>query len=1144
MAYKQLTDKINYHELESEVLKFWDDQHIFEKSVTSRKGKPAFTFYEGPPTANGRPGIHHVMARTLKDIICRYKTMAGYQVHRKAGWDTHGLPVEIEVEKSLGFKHKDEIVRYGIEKFNEECKKSVWKYKTEWEEMTRVMGYWVDLSRPYITFENEYMESIWWALKQYFDKGMIYKGYKIQPYCPRCETPLSSHEVSLGYQDVKDPSIYVKMRLKDHAKTSFLVWTTTPWTLLSNVGLAVHPEVEYVKVEFKGEELILAEARLTVLGDEYKVVEKFLGKDLIGLQYEPLFVTPLNESLQTPGNLTYKEFSRKLHIDGQDAQKVYLETDSAKKGIRYDNPLALAVEHGKAVVVPLSLFAKIRHANLTLKKILAPEAFKQLMEESLTGGTEVTVSVPQAFYIVPADFVTIEDGSGIVHMAPAYGEDDYQVGQKYSLPTLHPVNKSGEFDERVPTYANKFVKDADPEITAELKGKGLLFKKEQYLHSYPHCWRCSSPLLYYARDSWYIRTTSYASRMIELNRQINWVPPEVGSGRFGNWLEENKDWALSRDRFWGTPLPIWICDTCGKQHCVGSVEELRKGTHVPDPLDLHKPHVDKVTFECDSCGGTMKRTPELIDVWFDSGSMPFAQWHYPFENKSIFDRSYPADFISEGIDQTRGWFYTLHSIGSFLFDKPAFKNALVNELILDKQGQKMSKSKGNTVDPFALLKKFGADTTRWYLVAQSPVWRPKLFDEDGLSEVQRKFFSTLLNTYSFFVLYANVDDFSYDGKPIPIAERTEIDRWIISELNTLVKTYRASLDEYDVTRAARAISDFTIDQLSNWYVRRNRRRFWKSEKGKDKSAAYQTLYECLSTIAKLTAPFAPFLSDELFKNLKEGSQLTAEESVHLSYLPEADGKVIDVPLEEKMREAIRVVELVRAMRMKSNLKTRQPLARIMIPALSERHRQSVRQMEDVILEEINVKKIEFADDESEIVKRKAKPNFKSLGKKYGKDVQSIAAGVRELSADQIRKLQKDGTLALKLGARQVELTGDDVEVLHEDIKGWLIESDGPLTVALDTQLNEELIQEGLAREFVNRIQNLRKESGFDVTDRIRIYHRSTAKLTKALELLEDYIKQETLAKEITRVTDGTKSILTFNTAEINGEKSEIAVKKI
>ena len=1144
MAYKQLTDKINYHELESEVLKFWDDQHIFEKSVTSRKGKPAFTFYEGPPTANGRPGIHHVMARTLKDIICRYKTMAGYQVHRKAGWDTHGLPVEIEVEKSLGFKHKDEIVRYGIEKFNEECKKSVWKYKTEWEEMTRVMGYWVDLSRPYITFENEYMESIWWALKQYFDKGMIYKGYKIQPYCPRCETPLSSHEVSLGYQDVKDPSIYVKMRLKDHAKTSFLVWTTTPWTLLSNVGLAVHPEVEYVKVEFKGEELILAEARLTVLGDEYKVVEKFLGKDLIGLQYEPLFVTPLNESLQTPGNLTYKEFSRKLHIDGQDAQKVYLETDSAKKGIRYDNPLALAVEHGKAVVVPLSLFAKIRHANLTLKKILAPEAFKQLMEESLTGGTEVTVSVPQAFYIVPADFVTIEDGSGIVHMAPAYGEDDYQVGQKYSLPTLHPVNKSGEFDERVPTYANKFVKDADPEITAELKGKGLLFKKEQYLHSYPHCWRCSSPLLYYARDSWYIRTTSYASRMIELNRQINWVPPEVGSGRFGNWLEENKDWALSRDRFWGTPLPIWICDTCGKQHCVGSVEELRKGTHVPDPLDLHKPHVDKVTFACDSCGGTMKRTPELIDVWFDSGSMPFAQWHYPFENKSIFDRSYPADFISEGIDQTRGWFYTLHSIGSFLFDKPAFKNALVNELILDKQGQKMSKSKGNTVDPFALLKKFGADTTRWYLVAQSPVWRPKLFDEDGLSEVQRKFFSTLLNTYSFFVLYANVDDFSYDGKPIPIAERTEIDRWIISELNTLVKTYRASLDEYDVTRAARAISDFTIDQLSNWYVRRNRRRFWKSEKGKDKSAAYQTLYECLSTIAKLTAPFAPFLSDELFKNLKEGSQLTAEESVHLSYLPEADGKVIDVPLEEKMREAIRVVELVRAMRMKSNLKTRQPLARIMIPALSERHRQSVRQMEDVILEEINVKKIEFADDESEIVKRKAKPNFKSLGKKYGKDVQSIAAGVRELSADQIRKLQKDGTLALKLGARQVELTGDDVEVLHEDIKGWLIESDGPLTVALDTQLNEELIQEGLAREFVNRIQNLRKESGFDVTDRIRIYHRSTAKLTKALELLEDYIKQETLAKEITRVTDGTKSILTFNTAEINGEKSEIAVKKI
>jgi isoleucyl-tRNA synthetase len=1144
MAYKQRTDKINYHELETEVLKFWDEQQVFEKSITSRQGKPTFTFYEGPPTANGRPGIHHVMARTLKDIICRYRTMAGFQVYRKAGWDTHGLPVEIEVEKSLGFKHKDEIVTYGIEKFNEECKKSVWKYKTEWEEMTRMMGYWVDLSRPYVTFENQYMESIWWALKQYFDKGMIYKGYKIQPYCPRCETPLSSHEVSLGYQDVKDPSIYVKMKLKGSEKTYFLVWTTTPWTLLSNVALAVHPEVEYVKVEHKGQELILAEARLNVLGEDYKVIEKILGKDLIGLQYQPLFVTPLNEALLKPRAFAYKEFQRKLHIDGQDAQKVYLEIDATRKGVRYDSPLVLANDHAKTVVMPLPLYARIRHANLILKKILGSEASKQLMEETLSGATDSTASGPSAFFVVPADFVTIEDGSGIVHMAPAYGEDDYQVGLKYSLPTLHPVNKSGEFDATVPAYAGKFVKNADPEITADLKERGLLYKKEQYLHSYPHCWRCSSPLLYYARDSWYIRTTSYASRMIELNKQINWIPPEVGSGRFGNWLEENKDWALSRDRFWGTPLPIWICEKCGKQKCVGSVEELKKGSTVPDPLDLHKPHVDKVTFACDGCGGTMRRTPELIDVWFDSGSMPFAQWHYPFENKEVFDRSYPADFISEGIDQTRGWFYTLHAIGSFLFDKPAFRNVLVNELILDKQGQKMSKSKGNTVDPFQLLKKYGADTTRWYLVAQSPVWRPKLFDEDGLAEVQRKFFSTWLNTYSFFVLYANVDGFTYEQQSIPVAERPEIDRWILSALNSLIKTYRQSLDGYDVTRAARSISDFTIDQLSNWYVRRNRRRFWKSEKGKDKTAAYQTLFECLVAVAQLAAPFAPFLSDELFRSLAAGSQKESEPSVHLSYLPEADASVIDGALERKMEYAIKVVGLVRAMRMKSNLKTRQPLKRIIIPVLSNEHRDSIKQMEDVILEEINVKQIEFVSDESGIVKKKAKPNFKSLGKKFGRDVQAAASAIRDMTGDQIRNLQKEGTFLLASGGRQFELAAEDVEVQHEDIKGWLVESDGSLTVALDTELSDSLINEGLAREFVNRVQNLRKESGFEVTDRIRIYHRSSEKLAKALEQMIDYIKQETLAQEVARVTDREKQILTFNTSEINGEQSEIAVEKI
>ena len=1144
MAFKQITDKLNYHGLESEILKFWEDEKVFEQSVTSRSGKPLFTFYEGPPTANGKPGIHHVMARTLKDIICRFKTMEGYQVHRKAGWDTHGLPVEIEVEKSLGFKHKDEIVDFGVAKFNEECRKSVWKYKGDWERLTRMMGYWVDLNNPYVTFHNEYVESVWWALKQFFDKGLIYKGYKIQPYCPRCETPLSSHEVSLGYRDVKDPSVYVKMKVRGKENTYFLVWTTTPWTLISNVALAVHPEVEYVLVEHHGERLIVAEARLNVLGGEHTVLQRMLGKDVVGLQYEPLFTTPLNEALLLPQAFAYKEFAHKMHVEGEEVSRVYVECPPQTMKIQYDSPLVLALDHGKPVVMALPLFVRLMHPDLKLKKVLGTEAYKQVLEETLSGGHDIGFKGPRAFYVVPADFVTIEDGSGIVHMAPAYGEDDYQVGKKYSLPTLHPVNKSGEFGLEVPDYAGKFVKDADPEIIANLKERGLLYKKEQYLHSYPHCWRCASPLLYYARESWYIRTTSYAQRMIELNKSINWIPPEVGTGRFGNWLEENKDWALSRDRFWGTPLPIWICEKCGIQKCVGSVEELKQGRNVPIPLDLHKPCVDDVTFECESCHGSMSRTPELIDAWFDSGAMPFAQWHYPFENKDIFEQSYPSDFISEGIDQTRGWFYTLHAIGSFLFGKPAYKNVLVNELILDKQGQKMSKSKGNTVDPFIVLEKYGADATRWYLVSQSPVWRPKLFDEEGIAEVQRRFFSTLLNTYSFFVLYANVDGFTYDDDPIPVNERPEIDRWMLSEMNSLLRNHKEALDEFDVTKAARLISDFTIDQLSNWYVRRNRRRFWKSEKGKDKSAAYQTLYECLINVVKLSAPFAPFLSDELYRSLAAGRAGVAETSVHLSYFAQADDRVIDRDLEQKMRNAIKVVELVRAMRMKSNLKTRQPLQRIIVPVLSEVHRDSIQQMKDVILEEINVKVLEFVTDESGIVKKKAKPNFKTLGKKFGKDVQIVAGLIREFRAGQIAALQKTGSLLLSVDEKEFTVAAEDVEVVHEDIQGWLVETDGSLTVALDTALNESLINEGFAREFVNRIQNMRRNSGFEVTDRIRIYHRSTARLNNALENMMEYVRQETLATDIRTVGASALSAVTLSVEDINGEKSEIAVEKI
>jgi isoleucyl-tRNA synthetase len=1051
--FKELTDKINYSEVEKEILAFWETNKIFEQSISSREGKPLYTFYEGPPTANGRPGIHHVMARALKDAVCRYKTMSGYQVYRKAGWDTHGLPVEIEVEKMLGMKHKDDILAYGVEKFNEECKKSVWKYKADWETMTREMGYWVDLSDPYVTFTNEYMESVWWALKKYFDAGMIYKGYKIQPYCPRCETPLSSHEVALGYKDVKDPSVYVKMKVKGEANTSFLVWTTTPWTLISNVALAVNPEIEYAKVELlhgeddalvsTGEFLILAKARFGVLKDKYRIVDEFPGAKLEGREYERLF--------------NYHQTKEK------------------------------------------------------------------------------------GWYVVAANFVTTEDGSGIVHMAPAYGEDDYQTGRKYGLPMIHPVNKSGEFDDTVTDYKGKFVKDADAEIIQDLKSRNILYKKEAYLHSYPHCWRCSSPLLYYARESWYISTTQYARRMIELNKQINWIPAETGTGRFGNWLEENKDWALSRDRYWGTPLPIWVCENCGHQKCVGSIEELKQGKNFPKPLDLHKPSVDPVTFTCEKCNGTMKRTPELIDVWFDSGSMPFAQWHFPFENKEIFAKAYPADFISEGIDQTRGWFYTLHSIGTFLFDKPAFKNCLVNELILDKQGQKMSKSKKNTVDPFQLIDKYGADATRWYLIANSPVWRPTLFDEEGIAEVQRKFFSTLVNTYSFFALYANIDKFIYTETRIPVAERSEIDRWILSSLNTLIQSYTQFMNEYDITKAARAVSEFTIDQLSNWYVRRNRRRFWKSEKGKDKSAAYQTLYECLIAISKLMAPIAPFLADELYRSLNSITKREQFSSVHLSMLPALEANSIDKDLEERMARATRIVGLVRAMRMKSNLKVRQPLRKIIVPISNEAQKQSILKMEDVILDEINVKAIEFVHDESELVIKKAKPNFRSLGQKYGKQVQIVAAKVREMSSAEITTLQRTGAVTLPVNGDAFSITKEDVEVLHEDLHGWLVETDGSMIVALDTEITPELRNEGFAREFVNRIQNMRKDAGFQVTDRIKIYYSGTDVLTTALESMRAYIASETLAVEILSTLHAGE----FSSSEnINSEACDISIERV
>jgi len=1040
-VFKEPEDSINYPSLEEAVIAFWKEKNVFSRSVSERAGGKGFTFYEGPPTANGKPGIHHVMSRTLKDLVCRYQTMNGRQVHRKAGWDTHGLPVEIEVEKALGFKHKEDIVRYGVGKFNDECRRSVWKYKTDWEQMTERMGYWVDLAHPYVTFENEYIESVWWSLRKFFDAGLIYKGYKIQPYCPRCETPLSSHEVSLGYEDVSDPSVYVKFPVKGEKGTFFLVWTTTPWTLISNVALAVHSDVDYVKVRAGEELLILAEARLAVLDGETEVVERFKGAAIAGKEYDRLFA---------------------YHpVDGK------------------------------------------------------------------------------AFYVVSADFVTTGDGSGIVHMAPAYGEDDYQVSRKHGLPTIHPVDRSGNFGPEVTDFAGKFVKDADPLIIRNLKERHLLYKKVTITHSYPHCWRCKTPLLYYARESWYIATTRYAERMVELNGEIHWYPPEVGTGRFGNWLAENKDWSLSRDRFWGTPLPIWICADCGKMKCVGSIAELREGKGLDGPVDLHKPRVDEVTFAC-ACGGTMRRTPELIDVWYDSGSMPFAQWHYPFENEALFAERHPADYICEGIDQTRGWFYSLHAISTFLFDRPAYRNLIVNELILDGQGQKMSKTKGNTVDPMGLISRYGADTIRWYLVATSPPWKPTLFDEEGLREVQRKFFGTLVNTYAFFALYANIDGFSGSEPPVPRASRPEIDRWILSELHSLLGRYRSLMDGYEVTRAARMVSAFTIDLLSNWYVRRNRRRFWKNEEGADKVSAYQTLAECLDVLSKMIAPFAPFLAEETYRNVREGRGGAGPESVHLALLDRPDPSALDEPLETRMAKARLIVSLVRAVRNRKNLKVRQPLRRMIVPVGSPEEKEMIGRMKNIILEETNVKEIEFVGDDSGLVKKSIKPNFKVLGPKYGKSVQPVAAGIRGFGEAEIRLLEGGAGVPVATPGGEVTVVLEDVEILRQEIEGWVVESASGQTVALDTELTPELLSEGFAREFVNRVQNMRKDAGFEVTDRIRIAYSAGDRLSGALRDHQAYIRNETLAEELSPVPDGDPG---STGADINGEACRISITR-
>ncbi len=1035
--FKQFDEKINYPKIEEEILKFWKENGIFEKSISTRDENKPFTFYEGPPTVNGRPGIHHVMARALKDLVCRFKTMTGYQVHRKAGWDTHGLPIEIALEKELGFTQKSDIEKFGVAAFNKKAKDLVYYHiemKEGWRTLTERMGYWINLDDAYITCTNDYIESIWWSLSELFKKGLIYKGFKIVPQCPHCETPLSSHELALGYDEVNDPNVYVKFKLRDE-DASILVWTTTPWTLISNVALAVGPDIDYVKIRIdKHGILYLAKARLSVIKEEYDLLSELKGSDLLNKNYEPLFS--------------------------------YIPVDK------------------------------------------------------------------RAWYIISGEFVSTEDGSGVVHIAPAFGADDYEVSKKFDLPFLQPVTKSGRFTEQVTDFAGRLVKTiqfqtheekgADPDIIRNLKERGLIYRYgTDYKHTYPHCWRCDNPLIYYARDSWYIRTTEIADRMIELNKSINWYPPEVGSGRFGNWLEENKDWSLSRDRYWGTPLPIWLSED-DDMIVVGSIAELKEGfvelegkkifvKDLPhEEIDLHKPFVDEVKFEKN--GKIYNRTPELIDVWYDSGAMPFAQWHYPFENKNIFETNFPADFICEGIDQTRGWFYTLHAIATMLFEKVSYKNLIVNELILDKEGQKMSKSKGNVVDPFILFDKYGVDATRWYLVTTSPPWKPTLFDEEGIAEVQRKFFGTLINTYNFFVLYANIDKFEFREELIPYLERPEIDRWIISKLNSLVKEYSLLMQNYDVTKAARQVSNFTIDQLSNWYVRRSRRRFWKSEINKNKLSAYQTLYECLMTVAKLSAPFAPFISEELYRNINNVTKKDTVESVHLAYIPEP--VYIEPELEEKMDVAQRVVYLTRSIRAKNNLKVRQPLLKMMV-AIDKNKREALLKMQDVILEEVNIKELVVLEDDSAIVNKTAKPNFKVVGPKYGKLVKSLTNVLKELDKNSIAEIEKKGELEISVDGEKVIISREDVEIISHEIEGWLVETEEGVTVAVDTELNKELIAEGYAREFVNRLQNMRKDAGFDVVDRINVAVTGEHKMIEIVNKYNYYISNEVLADSLT-----------------------------
>ncbi|PID29290.1 MAG: isoleucine--tRNA ligase [Candidatus Cloacimonadota bacterium] len=1040
--YNPIDTKEKASVLEKRIRKYWEENDTAQESIESKANSKKFIFFEGPPTANGMPGIHHVISRAIKDTVCRYKTMQGFQVKRKAGWDTHGLPVEIEVEKKLGLHDKKAIEDYGIEKFCTECKKSVFSYEKEWREMTKTMGYWIDLENPYITLDNNYIESVWWLLNQFWKKDLIYKGHKIVPYCPSCGTPLSSHEVAQGYKETEDPSVFVKFKAKDWENTYFLAWTTTPWTLISNVALVVNPEEEYVRIKHKDEYLILAKALLGVIEGEYETVDKFIGKELEYKEYEQLF------------------------------------------------------------------------------EFVKPDK--------------------KAFFIACADYVSMSDGTGVVHTAPAFGQDDYNLGMKYDLPVVQPVDGAGKFTDVITDWAGIFVKDADKSIIRNLKDRGLLYKRMQILHSYPFCWRCSSPLIYYARSSWYIKTSDFKEKMLANNEKVNWNPPFVGEKRFGEWLKNNIDWAVSRDRFWGTPLNIWVCDDCGNKTSFGSIKELcecgvmKNGEKIPENIELHRPYIDDAEVPC-KCGGKMRRTPEVIDCWFDSGAMPFAQWHYPFENKEIFDELYPADFICEGIDQTRGWFYTLLAISTVLRNESPYKNVLVNDLILDKKGLKMSKSRGNSVSGKALMDlfdKYGADAVRTYLLAVSPPWVPTKFDEKGVAEIVSKFIGTLKNVYSFYVTYANIDNFDASKYKNTNEKTVEIDQWIISKLNTLIEDVTGYFDNYDLTKAVRQIQTFILDDLSNWYVRRCRRRFWAMTLTNDKRDAYLTLHKVLVKVSCLIAPFAPFLSEEIFINL------TGNKSVHLTDFPKPDKEAVKPDLEKEMQTVIDTVALGRAARNSCQIKVRQTLQALYIP---EKTKSAVSRMEELIKEEINIKEICFIAEKDDFVKYQIKPNFKTLGPKAGKHMKQVASTLNLINPQHIMDaFRKNEPYYLEIEGHSLNIEESDLIVSVLNRNGFVFETNKDLFVALDTKLSPELIKEGFAREIVNKVQFTRKEQNFDVMDRIKIFYCGDDEIENVFNDHKEYICSETLTDYIFRTEHPESDMKEW---DVNGKKVHISIAK-